>query len=299
MIHEIPSSQAARMLLREGRLLKRSLALLRHAADHFFLPQFQSLLAPWLRPVATLSHPLDAAIPFRPREVVTYLGYITFWFKTMRFFYDRLGREALPDICESMDEVLMLYREAGAIYRRCQSTTTTRAPMPRMPYFAVIYLLDPHLHCIPSLHLLLICHNQISAARILARHGLAGDEYRRMFEETVAEAVSITEAVLLVRQHSLLDLAPTLFLLTALFSDYGPQVVRDFIDRLFLKWDLPEDSKDRMRSLLKGIYGGFLEKWEAEGRTGRREQVLEFLYRYVPDGPRRSSSSPRRQRRGW
>ena len=285
MIHDIPTSEAARMLFREVRLLKRGLSLLWHAIDHFFLPQFQSLLAPWLRPVATLSHPLDAQVPFRPQEVVAYLGYITFWFKTMRFFYDRLGREALPDICESMDEVLMLYREAGAIYRRCQSTTTTRAPMPRMPYFAVIYLLDPHLHCIPSLHLLLICHNHISAARIIRRRGLSAEEYGPMLEEVVAEAVRITEAVLLVKQHSLLDLAPTLFLLTARFPDYGPQVVEAFVDRLFLQWDLPEGSRGLMRSLLKAGYRGFVEEWEAKGRTGCRELVLEFLNRYVPRQP--------------
>jgi hypothetical protein len=295
VIHEIPSSQAARMLLREGILLKRSLSLLWHAIRHFFLPQFRSRLAPWLRPVAVLSHPLDQEIPFRPREIVTYLGYIAFWFKTLRFLYDRVGREVLPDIRESMDEVLLLYREAGAIYRRCQSTTTTRGPMPLQPYFAVIYLLDPHLACIPSLHLLLICHNHISAARILRRHGLEGDVYWRFLEEVIAEAIRITEAVLLVRQHSLLDLAPTLFMLTTLFSDYGPEVVADFIDRLFAGWDVPAGSRDGMRCLLKEGYSGFLEEWIAKGRTGCREQVLEFLHRHVPGSPGRSSRTCERK----
>jgi len=284
MIHDIPSSQAARMLLGDWRLLKRSLSLLWHAVDHFFLPQFQSLLMPWLRPVASLSHPLDQDIPFRPQEVFTYLGYITFWFKTLRFWYDRIGRDCLPDIRESMDEVCLLYREAGAIYRRCQSTTTTRAPLPMRPYFAVIYLLDPHLHCIPSLHILLICYNHLSAARILRRHRRQGAEFVRMFAAVRAEAVKITEAVLLVKQHSILDVAPTLFLLTALFPQYDREMVEDFIDRLFRDWDLPEPTQNSMRSLLKHGYASFLAKWEAKGRSGHREQVLHFLQRYTPGG---------------
>jgi hypothetical protein len=284
MIHSVTSSQAARLLLSDWRVVKRWLALIWHAVDHFFLPQFQGLLFPRLRPVATLAHPLDRDIPFQPREIVTYLGYIAFWFKTLRWFYDRFGKAALPDILASMDEVLLLYREAGAIYRRCRSTTTTRAPLPRHPYFAVIYLLDPHLACIPSLHILLICHNDLGAARILARHCPKPGEDERLLEAVRAEAVRITEAVLLVKQHSLVDVAPSLFLLSVLFPEYRREQVADFVGRLFLDWQAPEASKARMRALLLASYDGFVAEWEARGRNGHREQILEFLGRYAPGG---------------
>jgi hypothetical protein len=284
MIHAIPSSQAARMLLSDWRMVKRWMALIAHSLDHFFLPQYRSLLWPRHRRVATLAHPLDRYIPFRPREVVTYLGYIAFYFKTLRWFYDRLGPAALPDIRESMDEVLLLYREAGAVYRSCQSTTSTRAPLPRHPYFAVIYLLDPHLACIPSLHILLICYNHLGAARILRRHGLRGEEAERLLEAVRSEARRITEAILLVKQHSLVDLAPTLFLLTALFPEYGREVVEDFIGGLFADWQLPGAIVKRLRALLWSSYSEFLEEWEKKGRSGHREMILEFLGRYIPGG---------------
>jgi hypothetical protein len=288
MIHSIPSSQAARLLLSDWRMVKRWLALIGNAVLHFFLPQYQSLLWPRHRRVATLAHPLDRDIPFRPREVVTYLGYISFWFKTLRWFYDRIGGAALPDIRRSMDEVLLLYKEAGAIYRRCQSTTSTRAPLPNHPYFAVIYLLDPHLACIPSLHILLICHNDLGAARILRRHGLRGEQAERLREAVREEAARIIEAVLLVKQHSLVDVAPSLFLLTALFpADYGRQEVADSVSRLFRGWPVAESSKARMRALLLSSYDEFLTGWEAGGRNGHRERILEFLKRYTPGGRER------------
>ncbi len=285
MIHSIPSSQAARMLLSDWRIVRRWLSLIGNAALHFFLPQYQSVLWPRHRLVATLGHPLDRDIPFRPREVVTYLGYVTFWFKTLCWFYDRIGRAVLPDIRRSMDEVLLLYREAGAIYRRCQSTTTTRAPLPNHPYFALIYLLDPHLACIPSLHVLLICHNYLGAARILRRHGLRAGEAERLQKAVREEAVRIIEAVLLVKQHSLVDVAPSLFLLTALFpDDCGPEHVADFVRRLFRSWRVDESVKARMRRLMLLSYDEFVTGWEARGRHGHREQLLEFLERYTPGG---------------
>jgi len=289
MIHGIPTYKAAQLLLSDWRLFRRGISVARHALDHFFLPQFQTLFRRRLRPVASLSHPLDRGIPFQPREIATYLGYFTFWMKTLRCLFDRLGPAVLPDLREAIDEVCLLYREAGAIYRRCQSTTTQRAPMPLMPLFVVVYLLDPHKHCIPSLHILLICYNSYSAARILRRHGARGALDRQLLAETVAEARRITEAVLLVKQHSILDIAPSLYLLSALFPGYGRKAVAEFLDSLFAGWDLREAGRRRLRDFLKEAYEGFLG-----GNSGHRERILRFLQQYAPGG-RPVSSSPRRR----
>ena len=55
MIHSIPSSQAARMLVSDWWLVKRWLSLIWHGVYHFFLPQYQSLLWPRRRLVATIA----------------------------------------------------------------------------------------------------------------------------------------------------------------------------------------------------------------------------------------------------
>jgi len=277
MIQEISAWRALRLLLGDWRLLKRGLDLIWHGAVHFFAPQFQTLLRPGLRPVVSLSHPLDGEIPFRPRLIATYLGYIGFYLKTLRCLYERFGRAVLPDIRRSLDEVCLLYREAGEIYRRCQSTTTNRPPLPRRPLFVLIYLFDPHLHCIPSLHILLVGYNQHFTSRTLRRLGARGPADLAILEEVDEEARRITETVLLVRQHSVLDIGPSLFLLSSLFPGYGRIEVERLLSGLFTGWDIEEGVKKRLRELLLGSYAELSEE-----KTGHRETLLRFLARFAP-----------------
>jgi hypothetical protein len=282
MIYSIPTLKPVMMVLGRPRLLKRGLNLAWHALYHFFLPQFQSRLMPWVRPVAVVGHPLDRLIPFRPREVRTYLGYMGFWMKSMLFLYDQLGKPALPDIRDSFDQVCLLYREAGSIYRRCQSTTTTRPAMPPNPYFVAVYLFDPHLHCIPSLHILLVCYNQHQLVEILHRHGRLDAGCLPAVREAEAQAVRVSEAILSVRQHSLLDIAPSLFLLTALFPGFGRKAVDEHVRRLFRGWKLPERVKCSMRSCILEGYRAMMREHAAGKKNGHREVLLRFLQNYIP-----------------
>lgn len=281
MIQTISAWQALRLLLGDWRLLKRGLDLIWHGALHFFAPQFQTLLNPGLRPVVSLSHPLDEVIPFRPRLIATYLGYIGFYLKTLRCLYERFGPAVLPDIRRSLDEVCLLYREAGEIYRRCQSTTTTRPPMPRKPLYILIYLFDPHLHCIPSLHILLVGYNQYFTSRTLRRFGAGTPVDLGILEEVDEEARRITETVLLVRQHSVLDIAPSLFLLSSLFPGYGRREVERLLNSLFTDWNVEESVKRSLRSLMLGSYEQLSEQ-----KSGHREVLLRFLARFAPGGLR-------------
>jgi len=282
MIGSIPIYKPVLMVLGRPRLAKRGLSLAWHALYHFFLPQFQTRLMPWLRPVAVLGHPLDRQIPFRPREVRTYLGYMSFWLKSLRLLYDLLGRAALPHIRESFDRACLLYREAGGIYRRCQSTTTTRLAMPLSPYFVAIYLFDPHLHCIPSLHILLICYNRHLLADVLGRRNRLDAEGLEALREAERQAVRVTEAILLIRQHSLLDIAPSLFLLTALLPGFGPRQVEEHVRKLFRGWRVPEGAKRSMRSCILEGYREMEGELKAGKKGGHREVILRFLARYTP-----------------
>jgi hypothetical protein len=282
MIGSIPSYKPVLMIMGQPRLLMRGLSLAWHALYHFFLPQFQTRLMPWLRPVAVLGHPLDRQIPFRPREVHTYLGYMSFWLKSLRLLYDLLGRAALPHIRRSFDQACLLYREAGGIYRRCQSTTTTRPAMPLSLYFVAIRLFDPHLHCIPSLHILMICCNRHQLAEIFSRQNRLNAEGLEALREAEEQAVRVTEAILSVKQHSLVDIAPSLFLLTALFPGFGPKQVAEHVSRLFRGWRVPEQAKQSMRSCILDSYRELKREHEAGKKIGHREVILRFLARYTP-----------------
>lgn len=282
MIGAIPGCKPIWMILSRPPLLKRGLSLAWHALYHFFWPQFQTRLNPRLRPVAVLSHPLDRRIPFLPREVRTYLGYMGFWLKSLRFLYDLLGKAAIADIRESIDQVCVLYREAGSIYRRCQSTTTTRSAPPLNPWFAAIYLFDPHLHCIPSLHVLVICYNWRRLAEILRRRGRLEGEGLSAVHEAQAQAVRVSEAILAVRQHSLADIAPSLFLLSCRYREFGQEEVSQYAGTLFRRWRLPEPIKRSMRDCILDGYREMRRRLSCGPNNTCRELLLRFLAEYIP-----------------
>lgn len=282
MIGAIPGCKPVLMILSRPPLLERGLNLAWHALHHFFWPQFQTRLLPRIRPVAVLSHPLDRWVPFRPREVRTYLGYMGFWLKSLRFLYDLLGKAAIADIRDSFDQVCLMYREAGFIYRRCQSTTTTRSAMPLNPWFAAIYLFDPHLHCIPSLHVLVICYNARRLAEILRRHGRLDPVGLSAVREAQAQAARVTEAILAVRQHSLADIAPSLFLLSCLYRAFGTEEVTKYAGALFRFWRLPEPIKRSMRACIINGYRELRRRLSSRPKSGFRELILGFLAEHIP-----------------
>jgi hypothetical protein len=207
---------------------------------------------------------------------------MSFWMKSLHFLFDLLGKSALADIRESFDQVCLLYRETGSIYRRCQSTTTIRAAMPLDPFFVAVYLLDPHLHCIPSLHILVSCYNQHQLAEVLRRHGRLDAGCLPAVREAEAHAVRVTEAILLVRQHSLVDIAPSLYLLTGLCPGFGPKAVGEYVGKLFHDWHLPEQAKRSMRSCILEGYREMERDRVGGKKGGYREVLLRFLARYIP-----------------
>ena len=59
----------------------------------------------------------------------------------------------LPDF---VYEIGLLYEYAGRVYSKCQSTTNRPGVIADFN-FIVIHLFDPHLHCVPSLHVDGLC----------------------------------------------------------------------------------------------------------------------------------------------
>lgn len=286
-IQEIRLFRAVLLILAHARLLKRGIELLRQAMVNFFSPQFETRLMPWIRPVVSMYHPLDDLIPFQPQVVETYLGFMKFWLKTLFYYYSRLGKDVLPDIRSAIDGLCRIYREVGSIYRTCQSTTTTRAALRMNPSFLAICLLDPHLHCIPSLHILIVCYNHYKSEEILARHGKTGEELAPALQEVYVEALRITEAILLVKQHSILDIAPSLFMVSALFESYGREKVERFIEGLFSGCGLQDWVREKLRAYIRQSYLELMDRVESAKDRGYREVILDFLYRF---GVKKNSS---------
>jgi hypothetical protein len=287
------------LILRHARLRRRWIRVLQAAVREFFFPQFQTQLFPGIRPVAVISHPLDDSLPFDPTLFARYLGYFTAWIKTLGSLHRRYGRAAMGEIEGMMRDVIRLYDACGRVYRSCQSTTTTRRPAPHNPFYLLIALFDPHLHCIPSLHVLTICYNYYRTRQIakkLEPRGVAGN---RLVEETYRLALRITEATLLVKQHSLLDIGPSLFLLSRLFPDFKDREIRRFVSDLFsAPGRLDPELAIRIRGLIVDSYTRMVTGLQIKPHKSASQITLEYLKGFR--APRRESGrmwisrSPRR-----
>jgi hypothetical protein len=281
-IERLGVGESIRLILRHGRLRKRGIEVFKAAVREFFIPQFQSRLLPGIRPIAVVSHALDDSLPFVPSLFRSYLGYFTVWLKTLSCLYRRYGKLALRDIERMMRDVVLLYDASGRVYRRCQSTTTSRRAAPSNPYFLLILLFDPHLHCIPSLHVLTVCYNYHQTRKIVMKLDPNGAAGSQVAAETYRMALRITEATLLVKQHSLIDIGPSLFLLSRLFPDYGEREIRRFVSQLFADSPvLDPDAAARVRRAVLQSYGQLLSLQRGRADSPPTDIVLDYLEEMV------------------
>jgi len=277
-IERLSLGPSVRLILRHDRLLKRGIQVFKAAVREFFIPQFQSRLRPGMRPVAVVSHPLDDSLPFNPSLFRRYLGYFTVWMKTLSCLYRLYGKCALGDIEGMIRDVVLLYDASGRVYRLCQSTTTSRRAALGNPYYLLIALFDPHLHCVPSLHVLTICYNYHQTRKIVKRIDPDHAAGSHLTAETYRLALRITEAMLLVKQHSLLDIAPSLFLLSRLFPDYGEGEIRRFVSDLFADAPLlAPDTAARVRRVILQSYEQLLARLWVRRDCVPTDIVLDYL----------------------
>lgn len=272
------------LILKHGCLLPRGIEVCKAAITEFFLPQFQSRLFPGIRPIMVMEHREDNTLPFLPSCVRSYLGYITIWLRTLQYLFNTFGRRALRDIEQMIRDLCLIYYAAGRVYRRCQSTTTGRRTPPLNPYFILIRLFDPHLHCIPSLHVMTMCYNYHRTRQIVLKlsSGEAGKSPNgKAVAQTIALALKITEATLLVKQHSIADIGPSLFLLSCLFPDYNQREVKRFVRGLFE--NRPVIGQDPLARLRLGILQTYEEMMHRKLLYPYKEAtdiIVEFLAQY-------------------
>ncbi|MBN2433810.1 MAG: hypothetical protein JXK07_00935, partial [Spirochaetes bacterium] len=123
--------------------------------DFFYL---QTRLVPRKKrpPFVNIDHEIDNNIPFAPEWVNIYISFIGLWVYTVTWMFFAFKRKSVPYIVKSLKEVKLIYLTAGSIYRKCQSTTTRPAPVEGDRTFALIHKMDPHLNCMPSLHVMIV-----------------------------------------------------------------------------------------------------------------------------------------------
>ncbi|MDR2767913.1 MAG: hypothetical protein LBB82_06260 [Treponema sp.] len=255
-------------VLARSRLRPAALRCIYFAARHFFGFQYKSSLFPGKVPVSWSDHPLDESVPFDPLRVKIYLSFVPFWVRITGFLLIRRKREDLA--LDFINAIAALYLDASSVYRK--NLSTTRRPFYiKNPSFLLIHITDPHLMCIPSLHVMIVirCYTRMREyAEALETENAA------YCSAVFRHALAITEAVLLVKQHGVNCIAAALFAMSALDRNFPRGEAERFTAALFASGF---ENGAALRKHILALYGEFLDAYTRSPSDGWAAPLLAFL----------------------
>lgn len=289
--HPITSAASLRRLYRllftDSRFRRIYLRLVRTIYAVYFLPQFLRKRGHVKVP---LDMELDGLIPFDPTWLPCYLGFVRLWMGSLGWLHLRFGDRALPEMEAFAVGLESLFREAGRIFSRLDSTVSGR-PGPRLNMDSlVIHLGDRNSFCFPSLHVMIVRFNARRMAAALDRLRAPDEDFSAEMAFLEERSARIVESIIHVKQHSLSDIPAGLFLLHAIeASARGANTVVPAVPEVGEAGDAAEaveaakalddqilkDDLRFMESLFQGAehhaYGGRLRRFMADlyGRLHR------------------------------
>jgi hypothetical protein len=229
---------------------------------NFFFLQYRAALLPGRIPVTPVDHPLDANIPFTPKKAAVYLDFVAFWVRAVGFLFAQYGRRAAGPAGDFIDAIGRLYAFAAEIYAENLSTTDRPRYYGR-PRFVLIHAFDPHLMCVPSLHVMVVIRTYTKFRAVIRSLGEEA-RFAPCIEELRRGALDITEAILYVKQHSVNCVSAAMYAMScfdgALFPEEEAAL---FAAELFTGPGSPGESK-AIRGYIIERYRQFL----AEGKRG-------------------------------
>ena len=261
---------------------------------NFFFCQHRAAFLPGRIPVTTADHPLDEKIPFVPSWVTIYLDFVQFWIRMLSFLLRRYGRRVFTQVRDFIISMGRLYAYAAEVYMQNLSTTS-RPFYIKTPRFFLIHLADPHLMCIPSLHVMVVIYTYTMFAEIVK---ILGEEenLKEQILEVKQGALAISQAILFVKQHSVNCIPAALYAMTCYSPNlFTPHDAGAFTDLLFSpapdKRKMPkgcfvhpaaspstkinEEDQARIKSHIMSLYNRFLS--EKKNAKSWDEPLVNFL----------------------
>jgi hypothetical protein len=238
--------------------------------------------------VSQADHELDAKIPFNPDWIAVYLDFAAFWIRVLGFLLKRYGEGAEPGLRDFLDSMGRLYAFAGEVYGKNLSTTK-RPFYIRRPRFLLIHVFDPHLMCVPSLHVMVVIRTYTKFADIsasLEHPGPGNDETAARIGALKRRAQDITEAILYVKQHSVNCVAAAMYAMTRFEERLFPrEEAEDFLSGLFddrRREDSPVSGRRGKVSAgdsaaIRNYIGALYSRFLAEGASPWEKPLLDFL----------------------
>ena len=209
-----PVSPYFNLLLRPRTMASAWKFIVTIIKDFFLLQDIQKFHLTH-RPVIYVDTDIDDKIPFVPHRVKAYLGFIPFFVRPLGMMIKRLGyKKASTYINYFLEFISYEYKNAASIYRFCMSTTH-RPDYNEMPEFKTIHIFDPHLLCVPSLHVTIAAGTWAWYRQCFALGVLPQDEAVFRLSEFKDNAIAIIESVLFVKQHSVNCIPLAMYMLSA------------------------------------------------------------------------------------
>jgi hypothetical protein len=281
ILHVGPVWKIITRALLKKRLRKAFFGCAFTAIRFFFLPQYQALLFPKRVPVSRADHPLDDHIPFNPRWVYIYLDFVAFWIRIAGFLLERCGKNGVESACAFIQSIERLYAFAAQLYRKNLSTTRRPRYLKGIRFF-LIHMTDPHLMCIPSLHVMIVIRGYTAFRQILASMNKA-ESCATELESVKRQALNITQAILYVKQHSVNCIPAAMYAMSRFDPPLFPAKEAEiFAGGLFSFRDgLPEGDAVKERDVpeIRGHIVSLYRRFVEEGKHARHwtEPLLDFL----------------------
>jgi len=227
---------------------------------NFFFLQWRSAFLPGRIPVTKADHPLDSKIPFMPAKVNTYLDFVAFWVRTLGFLLREKGRLALEPVRNFIETMDGLYAFAAEVYKKNLSTTE-RPFYVGSPRFLLIHAVDPHLMCVPSLHVMVVIRTY-SLFREIIKNFKEENRFSQQMEELRLGALAITEAVLYVKQHSVNCIPAAMYAMTRFDPQlFPPAEAGYFVSKLFAEAEcIGKQEIAEIRAHILSLYHSFLDQ---------------------------------------
>ena len=241
---------------------------------NFFLLQYRAAALPRRYRVTGVDHPLDLKIPFKPQKVKIYADFLWVFARAQGFLIQNFKKQAGIQIKNFIESLGAVYSKAAEVYKKNFSTTKRPKYLARFE-FIVIHTFDPHLMCIPSLHVMVVILAYTRLQKILRDLG-AETAFSSVIKTFRQRALEITEAVLYIKQHSINCISAAMYAMTC-FDDLFPQdKAETFAQDIFIKAnDISHEDGEAIRNHIIDLYRRFL----SEGRktSSWEKPLLDFL----------------------
>lgn len=249
---------------------------------HYLLRQFLNKWHITHIPVIHVDHPLDKTVPFLPQKVGIYFRFINFWIEPLSMLIKRFGTIKGSKLCKPwLHAIRKVYQIGGKVYKGCLSTTD-RPQYAESKEFKLIHSADPHLLCVPSLHIAIIVLCFTYYRELFEREGFTEVEKAQWNKSLYDEAIAIAESVLYIKQHSVNCIPAAFYMMTMQFPELvQPETIERFIDDMFAtasESDIKPENAEAIRMHIRTLYRAYVEK----GKTAVHwwDPIHEWLKSY-------------------